>query len=356
MTDCGPTVAEADHHAVYFGPLPEKANTNLDGVVVYNGRDTAISYRRAATTKRFDSYNNYPTLGNTSCNIYTVTDRNASRNCGLYSYIHIISQFEREPLINGDEVVLGRSYSKARLQNDLRFGVFQCIASQQEHSFISTVTIMPEAAEFKPPAFTITANLEERVTLTMLASDSSTSTPQVRWRYSWGSVTRQLSEWDGNTTPVIEKVNTSDAGVYEAYTTSSTDSGYVRLIVRGCRYNLWGSPSCQWTCPVCYNGGICDDVSEVVCVLQDLQEVNANKLFFVVFLEACPSGYIGRRCGINCATVIGVADCRGVEICLPHPFGCSCAPGFSGLDCQTGNRVYCNAFPVGGMAKYPVGN
>ncbi|PIK48414.1 putative fibropellin-1-like [Apostichopus japonicus] len=160
----------------------------------------------------------------------------------------------------------------------------------------------------------------------MLASDSN-STQQVRWRYSWGSVTRELSEWEGNTTPVIEKVNTSDAGVYEAYTTSSTDSGYVRLIVRGCRYNLWGSPSCQWTCPVCYNGGICDDVSGGCVCPPGFTGGQCE--------QACPSGYIGRRCGISCATVIGVADCRGVEICLPHPFGCSCAPGFTGLDCQT---------------------
>ncbi|XP_071811163.1 uncharacterized protein [Apostichopus japonicus] len=307
-------------------PLRNPSNdTTFIGVVVYNGRETFRSYRRAATTKKFDSHS-YPTLGNTSCNISTVKDTNASRSCGFYSYIHIISQFEVEPLINGEEVVLGRSYNRASLQNDLRFGVFQCIASQQEHSSISTVTIMPEAAEFKPSAFTITANLDERVTLKMLASDSN-STQQVRWRYSWGSVTRELSEWEGNTTPVIEKVNTSDAGVYEAYTTSSTDSGYVRLIVRGCRYNLWGSPSCQWTCPVCYNGGICDDVSGGCVCPPGFTGGQCE--------QACPSGYIGRRCGISCATVIGVADCRGVEICLPHSFGCSCAPGFTGLDCQT---------------------
>ncbi|XP_071811148.1 uncharacterized protein [Apostichopus japonicus] len=314
-----------DTACITHNPLGNPSNhTTFIGVVVYNGRDTFRSYRRAATTKKFDSHS-YPTLGNTSCNISTVKDTNASRSCGFYSYIHIISQFEVEPLINGEEVVLGRSYNRTSLQNDLRFGVFQCIASQQEHSSISTVTIMPEAAEFKPPAFTITANLDERVTLKMLASDSNST--QVRWRYSWGSVTRELSEWEGNTTPVIEKVNTSDAGVYEAYTTSSTDSGYVRLIVRGCRYNLWGSPSCQWTCPVCYNGGICDDVSGGCVCPPGFTGGQCE--------QACPSGYIGRRCGISCATVIGVADCRGVEICLPHPFGCSCAPGFTGLDCQT---------------------
>lgn len=43
----------------------------------------------------------------------------------------------------------------------------------------------------------------------------------------------------------------------------------------GCRYNLWGFPFCQWTCPVCYNGGICDDVSGR-CV--------------------CPPGFTGGQC------------------------------------------------------------
>lgn len=28
--------------------------------------------------------------------------------------------------------------------------------------------------------------------------------------------------------------------------------------------------------------------------------------------------------------------CRGSLLCLPHPYGCSCAAGYEGLDCDQG--------------------
>ncbi|XP_071810992.1 uncharacterized protein [Apostichopus japonicus] len=304
-----------------------EGNTAFMGVVVNNGIHTTRSYRRAAWTNK-QTNRIYPTYGNTSCDLSSVITKPTDElnRCGFFIDTNIVQRNIGQSFINADTVILTNSFGNTQERKNLRFGVFQCSASTQNYTYISTVSIIPDEAEFKPPAFTITANLDERVTLKMLASDS-TSTDQVRWRYSWGSVTRQLSEWNGNTTPVIEKVNTSDAGVYEAYTNSSNTSGYVRLIVRGCRYNLWGFPFCQWTCPVCYNGGICDDVSGRCVCPPGFTGGQCE--------QACPSGYIGRRCGISCATVIGDADCRGVEICLPHPFGCSCAPGFTGLDCKT---------------------
>ena len=29
---------------------------------------------------------------------------------------------------------------------------------------------------------------------------------------------------------------------------------------KGCDKDSWGAPSCHNDCPICYNGGICDDV------------------------------------------------------------------------------------------------
>ena len=31
--------------------------------------------------------------------------------------------------------------------------------------------------------------------------------------------------------------------------------------------------------------------------------------------------------------------CRGRLFCLPHPYGCSCAAGYRGIDCNEGNYI-----------------
>ncbi|XP_072041076.1 uncharacterized protein [Amphiura filiformis] len=96
-----------------------------------------------------------------------------------------------------------------------------------------------------------------------------------------------------------------------------------------CPSSKWG-PRCTYNCSNCLNGGICDERSGV-CV--------------------CAPGFIGN----NCQTVLGSnrwgqdgsfacsrADgddphstaCKNHLFCLPHPYGCSCAAGFHGIDCD----------------------
>ncbi|XP_071950708.1 uncharacterized protein [Antedon mediterranea] len=98
----------------------------------------------------------------------------------------------------------------------------------------------------------------------------------------------------------------------------------MRLIVRACPSPKWNLPDCQMDCPVCYNGGVCDDRTGV-CI--------------------CPAGFKGDACqngcgnnnwGRDCLTVCsGVGNCRGALLCPPDPVGCACQNGFGGSDCKT---------------------
>ncbi|XP_071800000.1 receptor-type tyrosine-protein phosphatase F-like [Asterias amurensis] len=104
----------------------------------------------------------------------------------------------------------------------------------------------------------------------------------------------------------------------------------MRLVVRGCPKNKYSPPVCSTTCPRCLNGGVCDDVGGE-CI--------------------CPPGFGGQRCGrikgpntfgqkgsLRC-NAVGLpstdSTCRGMLFCLPDPYGCSCAAGYQGLECNT---------------------
>lgn len=51
----------------------------------------------------------------------------------------------------------------------------------------------------------------------------------------------------------------------------------------------------------------------------------------------------GKNCQYNCGDPELVdlgfnPDCKGQLFCLEDPYGCSCAPGFNGLDCKNGKK------------------
>jgi hypothetical protein len=50
----------------------------------------------------------------------------------------------------------------------------------------------------------------------------------------------------------------------------------------------------------------------------------------------CPSGYYGQTCDFHCS---GDDDyCRGLLICLPDPYGCSCYSGWYGTNCNISKK------------------
>ncbi|KAJ8040642.1 Angiopoietin-1 receptor [Holothuria leucospilota] len=296
------------------------------GIVSGFDEDAAMFYRRGASTRNYEKYS-YPTIGNYSCNQTSSSEENIS--CGFFRQVQIgsVNQTEDDSPTSSDSVTLTDAETNEEEQRVLRFGVFQCRAAKYNFTETTTLIIMSRNAVFKPKSFTITVNLEDRVRLAMTPSPAVTAA-DIRWRHITRTGVIIKTEWRSNANPVIGKVSLNDAGVYEAYTMSSKEhySGYTRLLVRGCRYNLWGHPaSCEHTCPVCYNGGVCDDKSgRCFCPPGFTGDRCEN---------ACSRGFIGQRCDVECSEVSDYEDCRGTEICLPDPFGCSCAPGYKGLNC-----------------------
>jgi endothelial-specific receptor tyrosine kinase len=58
---------------------------------------------------------------------------------------------------------------------------------------------------------------------------------------------------------------------------------------------------------------------------------------FHVFNKACPPGYYGQTCSFYCQ---GDDDyCKGLLICLPDPYGCSCYTGWYGAYCNTSKKI-----------------
>ncbi|XP_030852446.1 tyrosine-protein kinase receptor Tie-2-like [Strongylocentrotus purpuratus] len=103
----------------------------------------------------------------------------------------------------------------------------------------------------------------------------------------------------------------------------------MRLIVIECPYGRYNSSTgCVLTCSSCYNGGICDDeTGQCICAPGFNGETCE---------QGCGGNRFGRSCEYRCNTSIDDSTaCRGIQMCLPDPYGCSCAPGFKGLNCTT---------------------
>ncbi|XP_038066650.1 receptor-type tyrosine-protein phosphatase delta-like [Patiria miniata] len=205
-----------------------------------------------------------------------------------------------------------------------RIGVFACKATRDDIS-IGTV-IMSKNADFLPSRVSQTVNLGDSVNLTVTATNqSSTST---RWRKDGGNVTRNRR---GSLYFDFSNIDASDSGVYEVHLAQARQQGnqaLMRLIVRECKEHKWKAFSCNSYCPVCFNGGVCDDKSGD-CI--------------------CPPGFSGQFCetpeGPNCfgqsgsfrcdsLELGGGPTCAGMLFCLPDPYGCSCAAGYQGIDCN----------------------
>ncbi|GAB0193059.1 tyrosine-protein kinase receptor Tie-1 [Grus japonensis] len=131
---------------------------------------------------------------------------------------------------------------------------------------------------------------------------------------------------DDLVTLTLPNVSVSENGVYSATFMGDSPlwSAFYRLIVRACPAKKWG-PSCEKDCPDCLNGGICHDhVGECICP-PGFMGTRCER--------ACREGQFGRNCQEVCQRAQG---CRGLSFCLPDPYGCSCASGWSGSRCSQG--------------------
>ncbi|KAG7175965.1 Receptor-type tyrosine-protein phosphatase C-like [Homarus americanus] len=124
-----------------------------------------------------------------------------------------------------------------------------------------------------------------------------------------------------------------------------TDSAYFHLIVRDCESEYYGA-NCQSRCPDCENGGICHAVTGSCVCPPGFHGPTCQK--------ACGHDLFGSRCQLHCNKItLGFSPeseehCLGLRICVPEPYGCSCAPGYMectegryGADCSQGCE-YCS--------------
>ncbi|XP_077548485.1 receptor-type tyrosine-protein phosphatase kappa-like [Haemaphysalis longicornis] len=89
---------------------------------------------------------------------------------------------------------------------------------------------------------------------------------------------------------------------------------------------------CAKTCPRCRNGGVCHDITGVCICPPGFTGEHCE--------TPCKPYHFGQNCSHNCTEVQSLAEgsdpkCAGLLFCLPDPYGCSCYPGFYGIDCTT---------------------
>ncbi|XP_041467500.1 tyrosine-protein kinase receptor Tie-2-like [Lytechinus variegatus] len=221
------------------------------------------------------------------------------------------------------------------------YGVFYCSAALDgEYSAVPTIFLRSDA-KFVPRRgrFTKTVNRGD-VDVTVEFTEVTPSDTSKEWRFNGTTIAMDTISYNINPRmrkrPVYTikgKVNTSHSGVYEIHVPgqrSQARAGLQRLIVRACpagRYNE--SSGCTQFCSSCYNGGIChDQTGECICP-PGFQGYSCE--------IACGGNRFGRNCEYRCD--YDVSDdkkaCSGLQVCVPDPYGCSCTPGYKGLNCTT---------------------
>uniref|UniRef100_T1IXJ0 Tyrosine-protein kinase receptor n=1 Tax=Strigamia maritima TaxID=126957 RepID=T1IXJ0_STRMM len=210
-----------------------------------------------------------------------------------------------------------------------RTAAYFCALKNSLMSQVLTV-LMRTDAYFVPKAITQTVSIgSQNVILSVSTQFALPGNPVIQW-YKDGDI---LSTRIGHQL-VIPEVQLGHAGVYSIVYSSDDarldKSALLRLIVRACVENKFG-PTCGQRCPVCLNGGICHDMTgECVC---------PPGFYGLACEKSCDFNRFGRNCTARCSDKDLADGCAGALLCLPDPFGCTCAAGFTGLNCNS----YCQS-------------
>ncbi|XP_041463970.1 tyrosine-protein kinase receptor Tie-2-like [Lytechinus variegatus] len=228
----------------------------------------------------------------------------------------------------------GNGYYSASLNTSSHqsYGVVYCaVTSQDEQSSVVPTIFVRSDARFIPTngRFTKTVNKGD-VNVTIYFTEITPTEAVKIWRFHPSSDSSQSSllitspsNVSSTVYAIPGEVDVSHAGVYELHLDGErhlSRAGLMRLLVRACpagRYNV--SSGCVHTCSSCYNGGICHDLTGK-CI--------------------CAIGFRGDNCQIIAACNEKVhGSCgwihHGFQFCTLDPYGCSCLPGYKGLDCST---------------------
>ncbi|KAK6322894.1 hypothetical protein J4Q44_G00076860 [Coregonus suidteri] len=201
------------------------------------------------------------------------------------------------------------------------FGEFYCRARKSDKNQIYTYKMLNEAA-FLPESLTTTVSIGEDVNISFTRRKVFAEDAVI---YKNGSFIHSVPK---NEIPDIlvypvHGVKSSDAGLYTARSIAGakSTSAITRLIVRKCKPGLWG-PSCENSCPLCSNGGVChDETGECICPPGFKGHTCES---------VCGEGKFGRTCKEWCRD----GYCRSMVFCQRDPYGCSCGTGWKGFNCS----------------------
>ncbi|XP_036426550.1 tyrosine-protein kinase receptor Tie-1 isoform X2 [Colossoma macropomum] len=231
-------------------------------------------------------------------------------------------------------------------------GIFYCHSNQgSNHRAVVTFISNYDTCQFRPQRISLMANKGDMVHVEMEVL--GTEKRDVTWKFNgnyyymthWGDVHNRTAVL------TLNNVEQSNAGIYSASYVGHGPfyAGLMRLIVRACPKNKWGT-DCDKECPQCLNGGVCHD--------RDGDCVCPPGFMGTRCETACREGMFGRNCQESCKAESG---CQGLNFCLVDPYGCSCASGWHGnrcdkpcpegrygadclLSCNCKNKGKCNRF------------
>uniref|UniRef100_G1N963 receptor protein-tyrosine kinase n=1 Tax=Meleagris gallopavo TaxID=9103 RepID=G1N963_MELGA len=257
--------------------------------------------------------NSFPLVGNSETSLICITSKWRSReSITIDRDQEDVTNQHREPLEVSEDSkrATAKMVMWKREKASETIGAYYCEGKLKDEVTRIHTMKMPRGASFHPVALTVTANKGEHVNISFIRMAAKEEDAVI---YKNGSFIHSVPrhEVPGELEVSYPRVQLQDAGVYSARYIGGNlfTSAYTRLIVRlFCCLNLY-----NWKHPLFY------------------KLIALGSLFSFPPLIACGANTFGKTCEESCKENYG---CKNYMFCLPDPYGCSCATGWMGLECD----------------------